>query len=139
MVVQPLLALSLGLALPFQGERLPQSQELDRLQGEWVCVETASETRTDRGDDGIRMIIAGSDVTMKFAGRTTNQGTIKLSVVKGRNAIDMDFDDDNPVRGVYELDGDKVVICFAEAGKARPAALTPTGTQWQEKWRRVRR
>jgi hypothetical protein len=39
-------------------------------------------------------------------------------------------------RGVYALGGDRLVMCFAEEGRARPAALRPASGQWAERWQR---
>jgi hypothetical protein len=48
---------------------------LEKLQGEWVLLQTADEKHTDRGDDSIRMHIDGNSVTMTFQGLKTHQSS----------------------------------------------------------------
>jgi len=106
----------------------------NQLQGEWMLLETASETRSDRGDEAIRMSITGKAVVMKFRELLTNRGSVTLRP----GIIDLQFGDGQPVRGVYSLEGDILILCFAEPGQSRPISLTPRGTQWLERWQRVR-
>lgn len=121
--------LALALFLPAQNGRE------DLLQGEWVLVETADAKRTDPGADSIRMIIQGKTMTMLFAGLETNRGTLVLD--QTRKTMDMTFANGRKVLGVFELTGDVLTICVAEAGNSRPGSLSPRGGQWREKWKRV--
>lgn len=114
------------------------ASELDKLQGEWVLVETADEKRTDQGDDSIRMAIDKKAVTMKFRGLTTNQGIIEIKLAESSTLIDMRLAEGKTCLGRYALDGDQLTFCFDRAGQKRPNSLTPEGTQWTEKWKRVK-
>jgi uncharacterized protein (TIGR03067 family) len=123
--------LALCLFLPVQNTR----DDPATLQGEWVLVETADARRTDPGADSIRMIIQGETMTMFFAGTQTNRGT--LVVDPSRKTLDMTFANGRKVLAVFELSGDVLTLCVAEAGNSRPATLNPRGGQWREKWKRV--
>jgi uncharacterized protein (TIGR03067 family) len=129
--------LSSCLVLVCQTTNQPAAQPLSGLQGEWALVSTANEHRPDRGSDCIRMLIRDSRVSMKFAGRITNQGTLAVGPRMGTNTIDMKFANGRCVQGVYVLQGSTLVICVDEAGNGRPDTLTPKGTQWSETWKRV--
>jgi hypothetical protein len=51
--------------------------------------------------------------------------------------IDMKFANGRMVLGIYDLSGDVLTICVAEAGHHRPAGMIPRGSQWVERWKRV--
>jgi len=111
--------------------------DLDRLQGQWTLVETADAQRVDRGADDIRMVITNKTITMLFGRLETNRGTLVIGQAKGFGTIDMKFANDRTVLGIYELAGDVLTICVADAGNSRPERLAPTRRQWLEKWKRV--
>jgi uncharacterized protein (TIGR03067 family) len=111
--------------------------DLNNLQGEWILLASADENRPERGDDSIRMVIKNQTMTMLFAGLETNRGTFFLGRAKTAGNIDMTFGNGKSVLGIYELTGDILTICVAEAGNCRPVSLAPKGSQWQEKWKRV--
>lgn len=138
MTIPAFLAVSAGLLLTVDNLKERTVKELDKLKGEWVLVETADEKRPDRGDDSIRMVIEGKAITMKFHRLTTNQGTFEIKFFERATLIDMRLGEGTTWRGRYELDGDQLTLCFDEAGKKRPTSLAPKGTQWMEKWRRVK-
>jgi uncharacterized protein (TIGR03067 family) len=126
---------SLPVAILNEGER--ENRQLGRLQGEWSLVETADENRTDRGNDRIRMVIRGNEVTLGFGGLPTNQGTLEIGHLQQVGTIDLKFADGKSFKGVYELNAALLTICFDTSERGRPPSLLPRGTQWLEKWRRV--
>jgi uncharacterized protein (TIGR03067 family) len=131
----PVLALSALLFPPMQtGE---DRADLDRLQGEWTLLETADAKRVDRGADDIRMVITNRTITLLFGRLETNRGTMVIGQAKGARTIDMKFANGRTVLGLYELSGDVLTICVADAGNSRPERLAPTRRQWLEKWKRV--
>jgi uncharacterized protein (TIGR03067 family) len=135
-----LLAVTAGLLLG--AESLPPKDltaEAESLRGEWRLVCTQDEKHTDRGSEQIRMVVqADAQVVFQFGARTTKQGTLKVSQSGKLKCLDEVLGGGQAVRGVYQLDGDDLVICFDDAGKPRPAGMTPRGSQWVEQWRRVR-
>ena len=133
MIASSILVLSAGLFLPAQNAR----DNLAMLQGEWVLLETADAKRTDPGADTIRMVIKDQTVTMFFSGLETNRGNIALGPTREIRSIDMKFANGRMVLGTYQLSGDVLTICVAEAGNQRPSNLIPRGSQWVEKWKRA--
>jgi uncharacterized protein (TIGR03067 family) len=122
-------------ACPQSGE----SQKTGPLQGEWKLVSTQDEKHTDAGCDNSRMIVeADGRVVFRLAGRTMNHGALTFGTAGKLKSLDLKLADDQTLLGVYEEKDDELIICFAEAGKDRPAATTPQGTQWAEKWKRFR-
>jgi uncharacterized protein (TIGR03067 family) len=111
----------------------------DDLRGEWQLVSTHDEKHTDAGSEQIRMIVAADGrVVFRFGDRTTNRGVLVMRSGGTVRCLDENLAGGKTVLGVCARDGDDLVICFDEAGKRRPAGLTPHGTQWAERWRRVR-
>jgi len=129
------LALSTTLFLPLQAGE--ERADLDRLQGEWMLVETADAKRVDPGADSIRMVITDKTITMLFGRVETNRGTIVIGRAKSFSTIDMKFANGRTVVGIYEVAGNLLTICVADAGNSRPERLAPTRRQWLEKWKRV--
>jgi hypothetical protein len=76
-------------------------------------------------------------VVFQLAGRTMNQGALTLGISGKLKSLDLKLADGQTLLGVYEEKSDDLVICFAEAGQDRPAATTPQGAQWAEKWKRA--
>src|SRR4051794_21563180 len=97
----------------------PRPMALAQLQGEWVLLGTADAHRPEVGSPNIRMVIKGTQVTMTFFGKVTNEGTVTLGPGK---ALDMHFDNGTAVQGVHVLRDDVLTMCFADAGQARPTS-----------------
>jgi uncharacterized protein (TIGR03067 family) len=139
MKLHALLAVTAGLLLG--ADPLPPKDlaaETEGLRGEWRLVSTQDEKHTDRGSEHIRMVVQGdARVVFQVGDRTTNHGILQFSRDGKEKCLDEELASGKTVRGVYERDEDDLVICFDEAGKPRPAGLTPRGTQWVERWRRV--
>jgi hypothetical protein len=131
-----LLAVTAGLLLGADAQ--PPAAETDGLRGEWWLVSTQDESHADRGSEQIRMIVEpDARVAFRFGDRTTNHGLLEVSRFGQTRCLDERLAGGRTVRGVYERDGNDLVICFDEANKARPAGLTPRGSQWVERWRRT--
>jgi uncharacterized protein (TIGR03067 family) len=114
-------------------------QKTEPLRGEWKLVSTQDEKHTDLGCDNSRMIVqADGRVVFRLAGRTMNHGALTFGTSGELKSLDLKLSDGQTLLGIYEEKDDELVICFAEAGKDRPAAMTPQGTQWAEKWKRSR-
>jgi uncharacterized protein (TIGR03067 family) len=135
MIPAAVLALSASLFLPLQAGE--DRADLDRLQGQWTLLQTADAKHVDSGADDIRMVITNKTITMLFGRLETNWGTMVLGQANGAKTIDMRFGNGRTVLGIYELAGDMLTICVADAGNSRPERLAPTRRQWLEKWKRV--
>src|SRR5207249_678008 len=109
---------------------------LGPLQGVWHLVATADAGRTDRGSADCTMTIRGDGrVVLRLGDLVTNEGTVRVSRDDPPRHLDLDLRT-GLVLGVFVLDGDALTICCDEAGKPRPAGMTPSGTQWVERWKR---
>lgn len=133
----PALVVLLAGLLTFDDLKERLANEVDKLQGEWVLVETANEKRTEQGDDTIRMVIDKKAVTLKFRGLTTNHGIVEIKLIESATLIDMRLGEGKTWLGRYALEGDRLTFCFDQAGRKRPNGMVPEATQWTEKWRRV--
>jgi uncharacterized protein (TIGR03067 family) len=113
--------------------------EVGRLRGEWRLVATRDERRTDPAGEQIHMVIRSDGrVLLKAGGQTTHLGVLRLGLSAEAKLLDLELANGQTVRGVYELKGDELFICCDVAGRPRPAGLEPTGSQWVERWQRVR-
>jgi uncharacterized protein (TIGR03067 family) len=118
---------------------LPKGSDggLGYLRGEWQLLSTSDARRIDRGSEFARMVIHGDGRVVFRAGETvTNRGTVKFGVSEGLRTIDLALAGGEVLLGVYEVDGERLTICFAPAGERRPASVTPAGRQWAERWKR---
>jgi uncharacterized protein (TIGR03067 family) len=140
MRVRTLLAvIAVALLAPEARPQTDAGRKAQPLRGEWKLVSTQDEKHTDPGCGKSRMIVqTDGRVVFRLAGRTTNQGALTFGTSGKLTSVDLKLPDGQTLLGVYEEKGDELVICFAEAGKDRPAATTPQGTQWAEKWKRCR-
>jgi uncharacterized protein (TIGR03067 family) len=114
-------------------------KKADPLQGQWKLAATQDEKHTDPGCEQSRMIVrAGGEVVFKLCDLTMSRGTFAFGTSGKLKSLDLKLADGKTLLGVYEQKGDDLVICFAEAGKERPAGTAPKGTQWAETWKRAR-
>jgi uncharacterized protein (TIGR03067 family) len=128
-----------AVLLLFLPTTLAAGEGLSTLQGEWRLASTADENREYPGSRLLHMAVTeGGSVRFLLGGAETNSGTFTTAKAAGKlKAIDLKLADEKVLRGVYALDGAALVMCFAEAGKPRPAALKPRGTEWAERWERA--
>lgn len=113
-------------------------QALPSLTGEWVLTATKDAHGADPASPSCTMIIQSDGRVVYRVNQTvTNQGTL-VAGRDGKGTCDLKLSDGRALLAIYELDREVLTICFDEAGKTRPAALTPCGTQWAERWERPR-
>jgi hypothetical protein len=133
--------LCLILALPLGNPpTVGAMEELNPLCGEWTLVCTRDEKRTDDGNDAIRMTIdREGTVIFHLKQLVTNRGTLRTRAVGKVYYVDLQTADGTVLEGLARQCGDRLEVCFAEAGKPRPINLVPRGSQWSEEWRRANR
>jgi uncharacterized protein (TIGR03067 family) len=92
------------------------------LEGTWVVVSvTVDGKEVDRGKGG-KFIFEGKTVMFNDP-KADHKGTITIDPKK--MTIDIKPDDkDKPMKGLYQLKGDELKMCFARPGKDRPKDLT---------------
>jgi uncharacterized protein (TIGR03067 family) len=139
------LAVLLLLPLAARGE----APSAEKLAGTWRLVSTADALRVTPGCGECTMRIdADGTVTLKAGERTLNEGTLRLhcagrapgtdaATLRVPGHIDLKLATGR-VLGVYERKDNELRICCDGPGKPRPACMKPAGTQWVERWCRVK-
>lgn len=129
----------LGVLSPTRRDQESAPRPADPLQGEWTLLETADQHRRDRGDEQIRMLLRGHEVTLMFGELRTNHGTFVLGASNVLKTIDFKLANGRTVLGIYEIERGVLTICADDAANGRPVTLAPQGKQWVEKWKPSRR
>lgn len=119
------------------------AEDLKRMEGNWVLVSMEVDGMKIPDDDAMALFrsVKGDQYTVSRYRKAAGKGTIKLDATKKPRAIDA-----FPIRadgkgkavlGIYEFDGDKLKLCFAAPGNARPTEFSAkedsghTLTVWQ--------
>jgi uncharacterized protein (TIGR03067 family) len=104
--------------------------ELRLLQGMWraVRVATAAGPVADEVAHQLRYRFAGDRVTLFEGDRATGSGTVTVHPAADPKGIDVAMSDGpgagQVARGVYEVAGDRLLLCI---GPERPAGFSPAG------------
>jgi uncharacterized protein (TIGR03067 family) len=111
------------------------AEQVSPLEGQWQLVSTSDARHDDPGSEHSRMVIAKDGAVVFRVGEAVmNQGTLTVTRSGNRRCVDLTLKDGTIFRGTFERESRELRICFDEAGKPRPAAIAPTGTQWLERW-----
>jgi len=102
--------------------------DLDKLQGTWDVV--ALEIEGARMDEGVfrgsRIVVKGDSFSTISMGATYS-GKIRLNASASPAKLDLMFEEGPSAgmiqRGIYELSGDTLRVCFSTPGKERPSQL----------------
>lgn len=114
-------------------------KELDNLQGTWVATagEAGGQTFLDDQLKAMKFVVQGNKYTftMKETTEHPEKGILKPDPAPSPKALDIEITE-GPEQGktqkaIYELDGDTLKICFAQAGKDRPTEMSAKGEQAQ--------
>lgn len=131
-------ALAAGLLVAANVPPPAPAPELEDLCGEWWLLSTEDAGRTDPGSEEFRMTVrADGRLTVKAGALVLSRGTLAAGRDGRVRWVDFERAGGGTLRGLYERVGDELTVCWAEAGRDRPAGLTPAGTQWVERWRRA--
>jgi uncharacterized protein (TIGR03067 family) len=119
------------------------AEDLKRMQGDWVVASMESDGMKIPDDDAMALFrsVKGDQYTVSRYRRVAGKGTIKLDATKKPRAIDAlpagAKGDAKALLGIYEFEGDKLKLCFARPGVARPTEFSAkedsghTLTVWQ--------
>jgi uncharacterized protein (TIGR03067 family) len=123
-----LIILAAGLAVAADTPK-GAAKELAKLQGTWnvVAVEVDGQRLPAETTKGWKLVIKDNKYTFE-AGKASTEGTYRLDPAKTPKAIDATRtngpDKGKTLLGIYQLDGDRLLMCFAEPGqKNRPASF----------------
>jgi len=103
-------------------------KDLLELQGTWqlTSVEDGKKARIDLKK---RTLFVGGDLVLVQDGdKLVQAGQLRLNPAKSPRCIDVAVrkgeHEDNTMLGIYELDGDKLKVCFDPEGESRPKTFT---------------
>ncbi len=102
--------------------------DLKQFQGTWVLVGGGDSPDSAESKEGARkadarLVVEGEKFTTTSAEMVTYKGTIKLDPTKTPKEYDSTYTDGRHLKGIYELDGDNLRLCFAASGRDRPTAF----------------
>jgi len=112
------LLLFLGLPAAFAGAgNDPSAKDLEAMQGDWAVIEYVV--------DGIKSEDDNAQSLFRTIKGNLGSGTIKLDATRMPKTIDSipDKMPGKPFLGIYEIDGNRVKVCYAPPGKDRPTEL----------------
>jgi uncharacterized protein (TIGR03067 family) len=139
----PCLLLIVTLAAGAEGTKEDAAADLMRMQGDWVVVSMEVDGMKVPDDDAMALFrsVKGDSYTVSRYRRVRGKGTIRLDATNRPRAIDAipagATDKAQSLLGIYEFEGNKLKLCFARPGTARPTEFSAkedsghTFTIWQ--------
>jgi uncharacterized protein (TIGR03067 family) len=117
--------------------------DLKRMQGNWLVVSMEVDGLKVPDDDAMALFrsVKGDRYTVSRYRKVVGKGTVKLDATKKPRAIDAlpagASGEAKALLGIYEFEGNKLKLCFARPGMARPTEFSAkedsghTLTVWQ--------
>jgi uncharacterized protein (TIGR03067 family) len=105
-------------------------KDLERLQGDWAAVSMIRDGQSIPDDDvqSLFRTTKGDQYTVFLFKKAIGKGTFKLDATKKPKTIDLQAASGpakgQPIKGIYEFEGDTWKICYANPGKDRPTDFT---------------
>ncbi|HEV3262227.1 MAG TPA: TIGR03067 domain-containing protein [Gemmataceae bacterium] len=105
-------------------------RDLEKMQGDWAAVSMVVDgvTLSDDEAQSIFRTVKGNRYTLYLFSKALIKGTFKIDASKKPKTMDVVAADGpekgKTVPGIYELDGDRLKVCFAPAGQKRPKDFT---------------
>jgi len=127
--VRPILAaflLGLVCTLPAVAEDAVQKDQ-KQLQGTWLVTGAEKDGQAFDRIKGGKLTVKDSNFTIVTAGGVELKGDLRLDPAKKPRQLDLAHQEgllrDKTWEGIYDLDGDDLKLCYAEAdsGKPRPS------------------
>jgi len=126
-----------GLQTPEAAPDADAKAELARHRGVWRTVSSRYDGE-DADPDVVRSVtreVDGDRVVWRRDGKSFSASTIVLDSKAEPKTIDIHADGgpgrDKVVRGIYELEGDRLTICTADPDEPRPEAFrADAGDSW---------
>ena len=113
------LALLLGAVDP--------GNDREKIQGTWVVARSERDGAPIPSDElrgkQVRLVFRGGEVQARMGDKLTSLGTFTLDPAALPKGYDRVYPDGTPRLGIYQLDGDTLMICFGGIGKERPSAF----------------
>ena len=114
------------LSLSFAQADDAAKKEFEKLQGTWVVVEATQDGQALERINGGKFIIKDVNFTIKTVSNFELKGDLQLDPSQKPKHISYSHQEgllrDKTWQGIYELNGDELKICYAEAdsNKERP-------------------
>ena len=119
------------------------AKDLKRMEGDWAAVSIEVDGMKIPVEDAMALFrsVKGDQYTVSRYRKVVGKGTIRLDATKKPRAIDAlpagASGEGKSLLGIYEFDGNKLKLCFARPGVARPTEFSAkedsghTLTVWQ--------
>jgi uncharacterized protein (TIGR03067 family) len=123
-----LLLLFIGLsAASAKADTNASAKDLEAMQGDWGVVEYVVDGVKSEDDNAQSLFrtIKGDHYTVFLFDKPLGSGTIKLDATGKPKTIDS-FPEKmpgKPLLGIYEIDGNRIKVCYSPPGKDRPTEL----------------
>jgi uncharacterized protein (TIGR03067 family) len=107
------------------------------MEGTWAVVSHEADVQKQTAEQvkkvDIKLVVKGGKYSVYFGGMKYTTGALKLDATKNPRQIDAVAEDGEfkgkAMKGIYELKGDEMRVCFAQPGKQRPTEFrTEKGT-----------
>ena len=127
--MRPRMLLALAAVLLIGANSDEVRKEFEQMNGSWQAVSVEREGKALPPADvrKIRLTIDGENYTFE-TGKQTIEGTHKLDPSKDPKLIDAvrtkGPDEGKTIHGIYELEGDRLHICFSAPEQARPSQFS---------------
>jgi erythromycin esterase len=128
--------------VPNRPDDAPVQKELERFQGEWVMAanESNGAKLPDERLKNYRRIVKGDAYTVTTAndtGTSTFRGRFAIKPQTNPGEIDVEPEHGEIMQGIYQFEGERLIICLAPSGLPRPTRFEAgdgtraTITVWQ--------
>jgi len=123
-----LLLLGFGLSAALADSKNDASaKDLEAMQGDWAVVEYVVDGVKAEDDNAQSLFrtIKGNHYTVYLFDKPLGSGTIKLDATQKLKHIDSlpDKMPDKPFLGIYEIEQNRIKVCYAPPGKDRPTTF----------------
>ncbi len=129
-------SLAAGGLLQGGGGQKAGEDELKKIQGTWQFVSQEMEGKPRPPEQLAKLTITftGDKWSVREDGKVVQAGTQKLDPTKKPAQVDAVVtegeDKGSKMRGIYELKGDTLKVCFDPQGKERPTSFTSKAGQF---------
>jgi uncharacterized protein (TIGR03067 family) len=120
----------LAAALLVAADDDANKKDMEKLQGDWAAVSMVRDGMNIPRDDAQSFFrtVKGDKSTVFRYDDVVNKGTFTIDATKKPKTMDFFPEGTNDKTkaslGIYEFDGEKLKICFAQPGKERPTEFT---------------
>ena len=123
---------------PGSGAKAPPAGDAAAIRGVWLLV-MAEQNGVEMGPEAVKgkKYVIGDDLVMHMTRTRPLDAEYRLDPTRMPKTIDITFKDrpDVPMRGIYELKGDELIVCLAVPGQDRPTEFKAPADSGRELFR----